>query len=48
MPKKNGIETSKEILKIDKSVKIIFTSADRVKGNYSKGSNFIVLIPEVS
>ncbi len=28
MPKKNGIEASKEILKIDKNVKIIFTTAD--------------------
>jgi len=28
MPKKNGIEASKEILKLDKNVKIIFTSAD--------------------
>jgi len=29
MPKKNGIEASKEILKIDKNVKIIFTTADK-------------------
>ena len=28
MPKKNGIDASKEILKIDKNVKIIFTTAD--------------------
>jgi two-component system chemotaxis response regulator CheY len=28
MPIKNGIEASKEILQIDNSVKIIFTSAD--------------------
>lgn len=28
MPKKNGIVASKEILKIDTNVKIIFTTAD--------------------
>ncbi|MBD3191046.1 MAG: response regulator [Candidatus Heimdallarchaeota archaeon] len=28
MPKKNGIEATKEILKIDNSIKIIFASAD--------------------
>ena len=28
MPKKNGIDASNEILKIDKNVKIIFTTAD--------------------
>ncbi len=28
MPKKNGIEATKEILQIDKNVKIIFISAD--------------------
>jgi len=28
MPKKNGIDASKEILKLDKNVKIIFTTAD--------------------
>lgn len=28
MPKKNGIDASKEILKIDANVKIIFTTAD--------------------
>lgn len=28
MPKKTGIEASKEILQIDKNIKIIFTSAD--------------------
>jgi len=28
MPKKNGIEASKEILEMDKNSKIIFTSAD--------------------
>ena len=28
MPKKNGIDASKEILKLDKNVKIIFITAD--------------------
>lgn len=28
MPKKNGIDASKEILKLNKNVKIIFTTAD--------------------
>jgi two-component system chemotaxis response regulator CheY len=28
MPKKNGVEAAKEILQIDKNIKIIFISAD--------------------
>jgi len=40
MPKKNGIEASKEILELDKSVKIIFITADNsiIEEAYSIGA----------
>lgn len=40
MPKKNGIEASKEILELDKNVKIIFITADNsiIEEAYSIGA----------
>ena len=47
MPYKNGLETTKEILRINKSAKIIFASADRtIKGEaLSCGAKFFLEKP---